>query len=473
MAKDFAKVLAQEKHALVIAPAGCGKTHLISEATLHCTGRQLVLTHTHAGVKAIRDRMAKMSVPSDLYRIATLDSFALRYATAFPTLSGWNTLTPKGEEWQLLRPAAAKILGTQVARKVLKASYAGVFVDEYQDCSIGQHLMIERLASVLPCRVLGDPLQSVFAKVNKTSALPWATVEKTFPLIGELTTPYRWVGKNEPLGKWLLEIRATLLKGGEIDLQSAACVRFVKCDPARQALAECLGKMNVGKETVVGLYQRREQCHFLAGNLQNRYAVFEDGHAQDLMVWAEKIDASKGIKRIQMLGEFAQKWLTRVPKVLVESVTQRAMEGKPTRAKRADLQHLAATLAVVRESQDTRTIVPVLDAYLGLDEKPMFKSREIWSGLRQAALESGGDTKSPLHDASWRHRDHIRRNGRKPASKCLATPLLVKGLEFDHALILNAADFPESESLYVSLTRASKTMTILGESPILSVKRTA
>lgn len=40
MADDFAKVLARDKHALVVAPAGCGKTHLISEATLHCTGRQ-------------------------------------------------------------------------------------------------------------------------------------------------------------------------------------------------------------------------------------------------------------------------------------------------------------------------------------------------------------------------------------------------------------------------------------------------
>ncbi|HEX3624941.1 MAG TPA: hypothetical protein VH280_05870 [Verrucomicrobiae bacterium] len=412
-----------------------------------------------------------MAVPPDSYRIATLDAFALRYATAFPTLSGWNTLTPKGEEWQLLRPAAKKILCARVAREVLQVSYAGVFVDEYQDCCKGQHSMIESLASILPCRVLGDPLQSVFSKVNKAHALPWETVAKTFPLIGELRTPHRWVGKNEPLGKWLLEIRRTLIKGGDIDLQKVGSVRFVQCDPARQALSECLEKMKVGTETVVGLYQRREQCHFLAGHLQNRYVVFEDAHAEDLMRWAEKIDVATGPARVKVLGEFAEKWLTRIP-ALLDSVLKSVIDGKPTRARRPDLKHLAATLETVRESQDTRTIVAVMDAYLALEEKPMFKSREIWSGLRQAAQEAAGATERPLHEASWRHRDHIRKIGRKPWSKCLATPLLVKGLEFDHALILNAADFPDAEALYVCLTRASKTVTVLGKSPILTVKRT-
>jgi DNA helicase-2/ATP-dependent DNA helicase PcrA len=347
-----------------------------------------------------------------------------------------------------------------------------VFVDEYQDCSKGQHAMVEALAKILPCRVLGDPLQSVFAQVNKGHALPWEAVEKTFPLLGELTTPYRWMGKNVSLGKWLLEVRPVLLKGGEIDLSSVACIRFIVCDPARRALAECLEKMNVGKESVVGLFQRREQCHLLAGNLQNRYVVFEDAHAEDLMGWAEKIDASSGPKRIKAVADFARKWLTRIPS-LADSVVQRAMEGKPTRAKRPDLQNLASTLDAIRGSQDTRLIVPVLDAYLALEERPMFKSREIWSGLRQAAQEGGGASKTPLYEASWRHRDHLRRNGRKPWSRCLATPLLVKGLEFDHALILNSADFPDAEGLYVSLTRASRTLTILGKSPLVRAKRTA
>jgi DNA helicase-2/ATP-dependent DNA helicase PcrA len=43
----------------VTAPAGCGKTHLIAEAlTRHGSGKPiLVLTHTNAGVVALRGRL--------------------------------------------------------------------------------------------------------------------------------------------------------------------------------------------------------------------------------------------------------------------------------------------------------------------------------------------------------------------------------------------------------------------------------
>ena len=45
---------ANSRDAAVIAAAGCGKTNLIAFATAaHNTGRELILTHTHAGVYAI------------------------------------------------------------------------------------------------------------------------------------------------------------------------------------------------------------------------------------------------------------------------------------------------------------------------------------------------------------------------------------------------------------------------------------
>lgn len=38
----------------VVAAAGCGKTEQIVKATGHGEGRRLILTHTHAGVDALR-----------------------------------------------------------------------------------------------------------------------------------------------------------------------------------------------------------------------------------------------------------------------------------------------------------------------------------------------------------------------------------------------------------------------------------
>ena len=48
----------------ITAPAGCGKTHLIAEALQRHEGEKpiLVLTHTNAGVAALRSRMDKAGV---------------------------------------------------------------------------------------------------------------------------------------------------------------------------------------------------------------------------------------------------------------------------------------------------------------------------------------------------------------------------------------------------------------------------
>jgi superfamily II DNA or RNA helicase len=60
---------------IVTAPAGCGKTHLIAEAlTRHIHAKPiLVLTHTNAGVVALRGRLDRARVPSKAYRFYTID----------------------------------------------------------------------------------------------------------------------------------------------------------------------------------------------------------------------------------------------------------------------------------------------------------------------------------------------------------------------------------------------------------------
>jgi len=71
---------------LVIAPAGCGKTQLITDALTRHAGAKpiLVLTHTNAGVAALRGRLEKVGVKPATYRAATLDGFAIRLISTFP-----------------------------------------------------------------------------------------------------------------------------------------------------------------------------------------------------------------------------------------------------------------------------------------------------------------------------------------------------------------------------------------------------
>ena len=67
----------------VVAPAGHGKTEMITELVSHSCGRTLLLTHTNAGVDALEKRLRKRSVPSSLYRIATIASFCGSWCKAY------------------------------------------------------------------------------------------------------------------------------------------------------------------------------------------------------------------------------------------------------------------------------------------------------------------------------------------------------------------------------------------------------
>ena len=54
-----ATIAAHQGLGYVVAPAGFGKTYLIAESTALSTGRQLILTHTYAGVDALRFKSQK------------------------------------------------------------------------------------------------------------------------------------------------------------------------------------------------------------------------------------------------------------------------------------------------------------------------------------------------------------------------------------------------------------------------------
>jgi len=155
---------ASKDRVFVIAPAGYGKTELIvkSVSTLN-SGRQLLLTHTHAGVNSLRQRFKKYNIPSALYKIDTIAGFSLQCSVAYPITSGIvNTMPTRAEDWINIYESVSSLLSQAFFKKIITASYKGLFVDEYQDCNTLQHSIIMKLSDILPCRIVGDPLQGIF-----------------------------------------------------------------------------------------------------------------------------------------------------------------------------------------------------------------------------------------------------------------------------------------------------------------------
>lgn len=215
------------------------ETQLIAESLTRCVDAKpsLILTHTNAGVVALRERLDRAGVPSKAYRLLTIDGFAMRLVSMFPKRAECDpallTLAHPATDYPNIRVAAAKLLKAGHVNDIISASYARLIIDEYQDCSIRQHAIAWYAAKILSTCVLGDPMQAIFG-FNKTDDLAkWDDHVCTyFPVVSELATPWRWINAGaEALGEWLLEVRRKLLSGEPIDLrQRPAAVTWIKLD---------------------------------------------------------------------------------------------------------------------------------------------------------------------------------------------------------------------------------------------------
>jgi DNA helicase-2/ATP-dependent DNA helicase PcrA len=67
----------------IVAPAGYGKTETIADIVVASTGRCLLLTHTLAGVDALKKRLTAKNVKGDRYHLETIAAWSLRHASSY------------------------------------------------------------------------------------------------------------------------------------------------------------------------------------------------------------------------------------------------------------------------------------------------------------------------------------------------------------------------------------------------------
>src|ERR1019366_988415 len=434
--------------------------HLIAESVGHAPGRQLVLTHTHAGVDALRAKLTAFSIPPAKYRLTTIDSLALCYANAFPHLAGWTTAYPSGnEEWGALRVAASRLFRCRAPRRVLGASYTGMFVDEYQDCCGTQHEMIGAIAETLPCRIVGDPLQAIYRKLHASDIAKWSDVEGMFPVVDVLTEPHRWRKNNAKLGEWLGDVRSRLVKGTEVDFSNAyGIVKWIPAADAQHQIAACQKAFD--KAGVVAICDWPGRRAAIARNTRNHFAVLESVECPELLRAAQVMEDSHGLDRVAFVVEFAQQCFTGMTQLT--GLVDRMKKGEAYSPRLPERLRLWITMQTVAESTDLQPVEKLMSAIDGLSCTHFYVRRELWRDMRRTLQIHDSDSGRSLREAAWALRDNARRNGRRVlAKRTVATPLLIKGLEFDHSLLLDAMQMGSAEELYVALTRGISSLTVL------------
>jgi DNA helicase-2/ATP-dependent DNA helicase PcrA len=456
----------------VTAPAGCGKTQLIADTLTQHTGAKpiLILTHTNAGVAALRLRMQRANVPAPAYRVATLDGFAMRLVGMFPERSGIPAATLElrnpGIDYPAIRLAAFTLVQAGHVSETLAATYAHLLVDEYQDCNLVQHALVTALAAVLPTCVLGDPLQAIFGFAGN-QLVDWnAHVLQQFPLIGELNQPWRWINAGtRGFGEWLLDCRRVLQAGGSIDLRQApAEVNWVQLLPAtadRQRMEAALTRSVTpgGQVLVIGDSRNVRGRRQMASQTPGATAV-EPVDLADLTNFGLTFSLQAADAATRLVN-FAAETMTQVGAAAIlprmDTLRRGTARTPPTPAEAA-LVAFAATPTYPLAAEALRALTRQAHARV-------YRPEVLYGCLR--AMENAAGGGCTFVEATVRERERNRHESRQLARRAIGSTLLLKGLEAEVAVISNPESM-DARHLYVAMTRGSARLVVCSAMPQLA-----
>lgn len=498
---------------LLISPAGYGKTYTIVECVKKAQGKSLILTHTHAGISAIKKKLLLANVSKDKYQVETITSYAQKYVKSFYV--GEIPSIDKENYWQFILEKAELIFKISHIKDVIKVSYKNLFVDEYQDCTISQHKMILALAEILPTHILGDPLQGIMDFDKKEKLVNFTNDLKEFETVPELDIPHRWYqdGNNRQLGDFLKDVRAKLINDipQNIDLNgiSKDVVIAVKTNEEiydteflnnpENRYKKCIRKLinnpdrNPLFESLLILVPEYPTSTRPRGTITDRAKfknIIDFNHQLELL---EAIDGkdfynlAKDIDTLISSIHNARLPVKNIKEKVLEKLFNKTVSGsrdsglygwiKSNSSKQDDsiikkqdieakhnseiLRNLFSCFIETPSSKSLYRLLKFLKDNLKLKSKRISLLRSVLDCLCAENVES-------VYKAMINQRNKIRRVGRKVEGKCLGTTALTKGLEFDTVAILDAHNYTCPKNLYVALTRASKKLIIFTKNKRLS-----
>lgn len=476
---------------LLIAPAGHGKTTAIADCLLQCPEQSchLVLTHTHAGIASLRKKFNDKNVPTHKYQLDTITGFAQRYVLSFLGTTGLPAIESK-DYFPAIVEHCAKLMNSCVVQQIIQSSYAGVFVDEYQDCTIDQHEMVRALAQNLPLHILGDPLQGIFSFEKR----PLVNFEKDFEefeIFDLLKYPWRWEKSNPALGKLILEMRQRLAQNETINLRDINCKGL--------EVVYCNTQVNLHEKKFLKLLRgtiRKNICESML-IVYPSYSEFKYGKKQprgmlkdriDLKIAIDfgygyqiinAIDAAAFYSCARQIDQFINDCLSKRRIEIIKHLynimhsmhfpkgemnvwidcDHNRIKNKRDEAFKSRVTQLQSTIATYEQTPNLGTLLPIFEFIYGQTcHKCHYK--EFYYEIRKS-ISNAIDDNITVCEAMTQLKNRIRHIGRKIEGRCIGTTLLTKGLEFDTVIIYEADKFEDAKNFYVAISRACRNLILI------------
>lgn len=452
------------ENAAIIAPAGHGKTEMIVDIVEHSKGKQLLLTHTNAGVDALINRLKKRNISKEKYFVTTIAAFCIRWCMSYNNTGKFNkSLSPfvreeAKEYYAQLYIGAKTIFEKSWAGVVLKATYEGVIVDEYQDCIQDQHEIFVNINKFLPVIVLGDPMQGIFEFAGEL--VNWSNIP--FNIVNIETRPWRWMKSNPELGSYLSTVRDELLP---ILDGINCCLKIDSCNNSIEIISpkdfngyKLLKSLKQYKNVVLISKWPNKQlraCSLMPGIFQ--YDEKQD--CDELFRFAISFDEKNGAELLSHVITFVSNCATKVTTEL--STYIKKLPNDDWNFSRITKNTDFGELLVAANKKEKHCAI--LDILCWFHQKnTVFKPyrSELFLEMIRSVQYSRNNNITIYESVNRLRRDtHLQK--RYSNFKYLSSrTLLSKGLEFD-CVIIDMEDELSAKDFYVAMTRAMKKIYII------------
>lgn len=467
---NYAEFVSKSK-SMVVAPAGYGKTHAIADCLKYTEGKQLILTHTHAGVASLKEKIQGQGIGFNQYHVETIDSFAQKYVNAFYCGNDIPEQDDGKAYYPFIIKKAKDLFEITPIRDVIKVTYSGLFVDEYQDCTIAQHDLIKALGCILPTRILGDHLQGIFG-FNGEVLVDFDKDLNDFEKFPDLSEPWRWKDKNHNLGKSLKGIRGQLERRINIDLNLwAAHIEIIQTEERdKHARGSDYNKRIwdlTNEDDVLIIHPDSSNLNVrkdFTGRFNNAFVLIEAIDSKEFYGFSKKFDSASTNDIYQTVHKIIYSIFSKTE--LDKWFNSDDLKSKRDKVDKNVIQPIKDNIEKLRQSVSFLLISETLKKIKKLPNIKCYR-KELFDDLCRA-LEQAEHKGISVYEAMKEIRNIKRRIGRKVKGRCIGTTLLTKGLEFDTVAVLDAHKFKCPKNFYVAITRACRKLIIFTNNKILS-----
>ncbi len=468
------KTFVEANKSIIIAPAWYWKTHTISESLKYTEGRQLILTHTHAGIASIKKKLKKSWISNKDYNVETITSFAQKFVLSFYV----GDDLPKQEDtknyYPFLIEKAIELFKLDIIKKIIKNSYNWLFIDEYQDCTDSQHKLTLTLSNILPTHILWDYLQWIFNfNPHVDPIVDLSDKEKLSEFYEnhqELKIPWRWkIWWNEQLWLDLQNIREKILGWENINLCDYKSLDFFKTDDdIYSKYRNDIFKIIKDNDSLLFLDPNTTNIHPRIKFIQNFKNCFLIEWIDDKAFYklAKSLDKFTTSGIYKNIIDFSLKLFNKTEIKKWFNIDTYKLKGKRKEEDKIISTKIKSFLDTL-EKKISYTVISELLIFISKIPNIKFYRKDLFFSLLESLKNAEYEWKS-VYEAMSDSRNQIRRVWNRIQWRCVWTTLLTKWLEFDTVVLLDVHKFECPKNLYVALTRASKKLIIFSNNNILN-----